>query len=868
MNTPNIPLSEIEYAQESKNITRIFFYRLTLYISCLLFACTALHGHVFESDMSSLSEWTTVDGANPALSSSNSSLSGIPYMALNNGVIYAQLPSTLTGDWTLRFRAGHASWQRGLYAGVFNASGTEGYGVFWDSALSSQAGGTGYISIRKFDLGSEVNWGDAGTSLSSAVDSGHWALSSPMAEIELKWEAASSKLSVRVDGVLVAQATDSSFSSFRRIYLRGNTTSYFDDVRLQTVFEDSMETLASWTSVGGASPALSSANSSLTSAPYLALNNGVARAEIGTTVTGNWTLRFKASHSTWQRALCASVLNAEGTTGYGVLWDSSTSSQANGEGYVSIRKFSLSGEPGWGDTGTQLTTPTDSGHGALSAPMAVIELSRDAASSTLYLRVNGMPIAQATDTSFSNFSRVYLRGNTTSYFDDVTLLCDTPPTAAEINAAINITSHGAVGDGVTDNQAALTSAIAAAVSQNKPLYVPPGVFRHSSVLPLNGASLFGHGYISVLAASDPMNAAVRLNGDNTYVRKCRFVVLGATQREFNPAQTSLHLIGATNFEVSGCYFEGAACNAIIASDITSAYGDIYDNWVWNTFSDGIHLTRGAHHIDIWNNHVRDTGDDMIAVVSYANQPSQCNNIWVIGNDVRRQTHGRGISCVGSKDMVIEGNYIEKSDGSGVHVVSEVSYDIYPVSNVSVLDNYITDTANESSHGGITVQGRPGYSVDNVLVDGNVILNSKSYGMRILDNAHNVTVQNNYIWSTVDSGIDCQNDIENITIASNTIEETGHYGIFSYAPNATGSFVIDDNQFTNINNIPEVNENYVDVIIISQGSTWSSVSISNNNYDNPGNCVLSRYMEISYPQVTQWNNTTSTNRPIWITGAGN
>lgn len=863
MNILNTTLIEIKYTEENNNLRLSLFFKLTLLLCCLSMTCTILHGNVYESDMDSLSDWTTADGANPALSSSNSALSTVPYMALNNGVIYTQLRSTLTGDWTLRFKATHSAWQRGLYAGVLNASGTEGYGVLWDSALSSQANGTGFITIRKFDQENEVGWEDTGTNLSNAVNSGHGALSSPMAEIELKWEAASGKLSARVDGVLVAQVTDSSFSSFRRIYLRGNTTSHFDDVRLQTVFEDSMESLSNWTSVTGASPSLSSANSSLTSVPYLALNNGVVRAEIGSTVTSNWTLRFKASHSTWQRALCASVLNAEGTKGYGVLWDSSTSSQANGEGYVSIRKFSLSDEPAWDDTGTELTTPTDSGHGALSTPMAVIELSWEATSHTLYLRVNGMPIAQVTDASFGSFNRVYLRGNTTSYFDEVTLLCDTPPSVAEINAAIDITSYGAVGDGVTDNQVAISNAITAAVSQNKPLYVPPGVFKHSSVLALNGASMFGHGYISVLAATDPMNAAFKLSGNNTYVRKCRFIVLGATEREFDPPQTSLHLIGATNFEVSGCYFEGAACNAILASDITSAYGDIYDNWVWNTLSDGIHLTRGAHHINIWNNHVRDTGDDMIGVVSYSNQPSQCNNIWVVGNDVRRQIHGRGISCVGSKDMVIEGNYIEKSDGSGIHVVSEVSYEISPVSNVSVLDNYITDTAHESSHGGITVQGRPDYSVDNVLVDGNVILNSKSYGIRILDNAHNVTAQNNYIGNTADSGIDCQNDISNITIASNTIEETGHYGIFSNAPTATGALVIDGNQFTNINNIPEVGDNYVDVIMVFADSTWSSVTISNNHYDNPGNCILSRYMEIHYPSVSQWDNTTSTNKNIWI-----
>ncbi|WP_309398733.1 right-handed parallel beta-helix repeat-containing protein [Cerasicoccus maritimus] len=825
------------------------------------------NGELHKDTMDDLSGWISVNGSSPGQSSANLALSEIPYMVLNNGVAYVELPYTVSGDWTLRFSASHSTWQRGLYAAVLNASGTEGYGVLWNSSNSGQVNGEGVVSIRKFSLTTQPQWSDKGSELTTPTGSGHGAISTPMAEFELSWEASTGSISLRVNDQLIAQTVDTSHSSFRRIYLRGNTSSYFDNLRFQTSFEDPMVNLDNWSSVSGSSPSLNSANASLAVVPYLALNNGVVRAELGSTVTSNWTLRFRASHSTWQRGLYACVLNADGEEGYGVLWDSATSGQANGEGYVSIRKFSLSAEPAWSDKGSQLTTPTASSHNATTAPMALIELSWDASSSTLYLRINGQPIAQTVDSSFNSFSRVYLRGNTTSYFDDIILLRDTPPSAADISTAIDITAYGAVGDGMTDNLVAINSAIAAANSQGKALYVPPGVFNHSSNLLLDGASLFGHGYISVLAGTDPANSSVRLSGSHVFVRGCRLISPNSNQRLSTPQSASIHVWGATNYEISGCYIEDSASVGIISTNLTSSAGSIFDNWIWGTLADGIHLSRGANNIGIWNNRVRQSGDDMIAVVSYKDNPTICSDISIYANDVRYQSHGRGITCVGADNIDIDGNYIEGSAGSGIHIVSEGSrYLTYGVSHVSVLDNLVVGAAHSTSaHGAITLLGRSGHTVNDVVVDGNMIIDSKSRGIRILNESRNIAITNNVLNGAANSGIDSMGVLENITISNNEILDSDQYAIFNNADQALGYFQVENNQFSGVNVTGP--ENYVDALIIEPDATWSTVTISGNHFDNPGGSTVDRYMEIHFPTVTLSSNTTSTSAEIWVEGQG-
>lgn len=621
--------------------------------------------------------------------------------------------------------------------------------------------------------------------------------------------------------------------------------------------EDPIATLGNWTTVNGSAPTLATSGT-LSALPYLQINNGVARAELPATVSGNWTLTCKALHSQYSRTLWIGVFNAAGTQGYGFLWNSSNSGSWGGQGYVTIQKFSLGAQPAWADVGSALSANAGSGQIATAGPMAKIELSRDAASNTLYLRINGIPKAQVTDSSFTSFKRVYLRGNTTSSFDDVCLLTETPPTGTAITNAVNLGTggFGAVGDGVTDNQLAITNAIASAKSQSKALYVPPGVFRHSGTLNLDGISLFGHGYPSVLVASTPASSMIRLTGTGKSIKTLRVACPSASSRLGSTASTTINVFGATNFEIRDSYIEKSASVGIMVNATPSSSGTIANNWVHDTFADGIHLTNGANNITVSGNRVRNPGDDMIAVISKVGE-GQCSNITIVNNDGRGQpTAGRGITSAGSNNVTIQNNVIHNSLNAGILVTSNSSYDHQAGTGAQVLDNTLVNCGvNEGGgHPIIYVSGREGFLITNTLVDGNTINGVGSAaskdGIRVNGHTQGVTLSNNHLSNVTRYGVALEEQVKNITVSGNTMTNIGRVAI--YANNdvtaSPGTLNIQSNILTNIQTQGVDSPSYVIRVRRSPSTElgWSSISITNNTWTNPGGYAVSKYIQNDFP----------------------
>jgi parallel beta-helix repeat protein len=640
------------------------------------------------------------------------------------------------------------------------------------------------------------------------------------------------------------------------------------------VLEDNITNLTNWSGVNGSAPSLISSDPNIATAPYLRIGNGTARATLPTTVSSNWTLSFKALHTNYSRSLWIGLFNASGTQGYGVSWDSSTSTAYSGQGFVNIRKFTLTAEPVFSDTGTSLTSNTGSGHtsGAITAPMAHYELSWDAATHTLYLRVNGIPKASCTDSSYSSFSRIYLRGSTYALFDDVTLLTETLDSdlSTQISNAVNIQSYGAVGDGITDNQSAITSAVTAANSAGKALYIPPGVFKHSGVIDLQGASMFGRGYISILAASDPANSSFKLNGTSPQLKSCRFTSPNATTRLSSGNSNAVFISGATNFEIYGIYVEGMGSTGIIAKVGTSSGGNIHHNWVSDNYSDGIHMTHGTYDVEIHHNRVRRTGDDMIAVVSYLNDGAICRDINIYNNDVRDQKWARGITAVGAQNVTITNNTVVNSWGAGIYAYAESTRSTYGNDGIQISNNTIiganasldptinSDTSKIVRQGAIHVGGYTGQIAQNITIDANTITASRYRVISLSPNVAGCTITGNTINGSGNEGF-YLGSADNVTISDNSVSNIKSYGVYALKE-GSGSLVIDNNQFTDINT---GSGSGVDVIFVQASGAFSTVTITDNHYDNPSSYPLDRYIECRFPTAYVSGNTTSTSEPIYV-----
>jgi len=138
------------------------------------------------------------------------------------------------------------------------------------------------------------------------------------------------------------------------------------------------------------------------------------------------------------------------------------------------------------------------------------------------------------------------------------------------------------------------------------------------------------------------------------------------------------------------------------------------NTVVRTLADGIHITGGSRNGRVLGNTVRETGDDMIAVVSYAGEgaaalgtaaqmssqwttrlANQLNrNIVIAGNKVSGQYWGRGITVVGGEAITIRGNTLDNIPlSAAILLAREAAYETFGVNDVLVADNIISNVQN-------------------------------------------------------------------------------------------------------------------------------------------------------------------------------
>lgn len=205
------------------------------------------------------------------------------FMSLGNGVVYRNLSMTVTQDWTVDISILGATYSRSFYFLMLDSATNSGYGVWWNGANVNQNSANGSVSIRKLTnldtssyanftgtgtggvqntgtiLGSFVNprpTGDTTTTgmfigypvtaaPSNAVDAATYDTNNWMGYVDwsLTWSASTGQLSLYANGNLRSQVTDTTFSSFNRLYLKGGTNGLFDDITVTAVPEPSVAAL-------------------------------------------------------------------------------------------------------------------------------------------------------------------------------------------------------------------------------------------------------------------------------------------------------------------------------------------------------------------------------------------------------------------------------------------------------------------------------------------------------------------------------------------------------------------------------------------------------------------------------------------------
>jgi hypothetical protein len=268
---------------------------------------------------------------------------------------------------------------------------------------------------------------------------------------------------------------------------------------------------------------------------------------------------------------------------------------------------------------------------------------------------------------------------------------------------IQVTTFGAVGNGVADDTRAVQRALDA-LAPGDTLVLPRGrSFVHSDVLTVRRPDVRVTGGGS-LVATDEARSAVVLDADRVTLDDLTLRMRGTSRRWTGIEQHKLCLCGHRGITVRRVTIDGAAAAGVYVG--TGASHFVLDAvHVNGTRADGIHVTGGAHDGLVRRPVVSRTGDDGVAVVSYRGDGVPVRRVRIERPVVRANSWGRGISVVGGEDITITGGLVESSSAAGLYIASEgAPYNTFAPRHVRVR-GLVVDGANTNrkvDHGAVLV----------------------------------------------------------------------------------------------------------------------------------------------------------------------
>ncbi len=246
---------------------------------------------------------------------------------------------------------------------------------------------------------------------------------------------------------------------------------------------------------------------------------------------------------------------------------------------------------------------------------------------------------------------------------------------SKLRESVSVKDFGAVGDGVTNDQAALQAAITYATANNVALYVPTGTYyfpNTSDALRFTGNLIMrGDGpELSILYYNDSASATRK---DMFLSLACGYVSFEGIRFESdwsvggNYTQTS-QMIGlagdstTSTLHINNCEFRNGRFMLLAVSYFIEAR--VTNSTFFGSNRDGCRLT-GCQRVTVANNYFKDVNDDSIAVhtIDAEANPAK-SDVVIAGNKI---IDSQGIAVLGGKHCSITGNVITRPSTRGIWV---------------------------------------------------------------------------------------------------------------------------------------------------------------------------------------------------------
>ena len=253
--------------------------------------------------------------------------------------------------------------------------------------------------------------------------------------------------------------------------------------------------------------------------------------------------------------------------------------------------------------------------------------------------------------------------------------------------SLSIVSYGAGADDQVDDTQAIQAAIADASAQGKDVFIPVGEFLLTSRLDLPAVTLRGAGpWYSVLRGESGKGG---FNGTGGQVALLDFALFGdVSYRDDAAFDAGVDgKLGAGSL-IQNVWFEHTKVGVwtIGAADTL-----IVDCRIRDTFADGINFTGGTLRSMVEHVHLRNTGDDALAM--WSNGSANQANTYRF-NSVSLPILANGIGIYGGNDLRIEDNQIADTvfASAGIAISTRAEFNPLPFGGTTTVErNTLTRT---------------------------------------------------------------------------------------------------------------------------------------------------------------------------------
>ena len=382
-------------------------------------------------------------------------------------------------------------------------------------------------------------------------------------------------------------------------------------------------------------------------------------------------------------------------------------------------------------------------------------------------------------------------------------------TDAEVAAAvgsargISVTAptYGAVGDGVTDDSAAIRSAAAAAAAAETDLYFPEGTYLVSRVdagtaycLNHPGGRWHGPGTLKMAASQLSQTRVVHIATDGCTVDGLTIDGNSSNQGASTDQRHGLILDGATNATIRDCRLTNNDGDGLLVSDDCEGIS-VTRCRIDNNRRSGIALT-GTLSSDVSITDCRITGNDATPIDGESNN-GHIDQVRITGNYLEAaSSDSYGVTFSGDSDTdalnaswtligntIIGGVYLPFSTkaaiiGNSITVSGTTAGVTFTGAvGATIQGNHITQTGTVAGIYGTTSASYP--DAADILITGNFV-ETADEGIRVQGPSH-VVIADNSLSATAAGGqgiylYPSGNDMTNITVQGNMVRNFLTYGI--------------------------------------------------------------------------------------------